>query len=123
VVSGYRSYQEQDALFRFYVQQMGEARASRFSAQPGHSEHQMGTALDLGSPENGYQLEESFGLTRAGVWMQQHAAGFGFVLSYPQGREDVTGYAYEPWHYRYVGMDVAQKVVASGLTLTEYLRR
>ncbi len=122
-VSGYRSYQEQDVLYRFYVQQMGAERAARISAQPGHSEHQMGTALDFGSPENGYQLEETFGATKAGVWMQQHAAAFGFVLSYPEGKEAVTGYAYEPWHYRYLGVDVAQKVAASGLTLTEYLRR
>ncbi|MSQ10182.1 MAG: D-alanyl-D-alanine carboxypeptidase family protein [Dehalococcoidia bacterium] len=123
VISGFRPYQEQEVLYRGYVARMGEERASRISAVPGHSEHQMGTTIDFSSPSAGYQLEVAFEATREGRWLLQNAVRFGFVLSYPRGKETVTGYAYEPWHYRYLGIETASAVNASGLTLTEYLNQ
>ncbi len=123
VISGFRPYQEQEVLYRGYVARMGEERASRISAVPGHSEHQLGTTIDFSSPSAGYQLEETFEATREGRWLLQNAGRFGFVLSYPSGKEAVTGYAYEPWHYRYLGVETARAVNASGLTLTEYLNQ
>lgn len=123
VISGFRSYQEQDVLYRGYVARMGEERASRISAVPGHSEHQLGTTVDFSSPSAGYQLEETFETTPEGAWLLQNAGRFGFVLSYPKGKEAATGYAYEPWHYRYIGAEATRAVLVSGLTLTEYLER
>lgn len=123
VISGYRSYQDQEALYRGYVASMGEERAAQISARPGHSEHQLGTAVDFGSPANGYQLEEDFADTAEGRWLLANAGRFGFVLSYPRSGQAATGYAYEPWHFRYVGVEQARAVAASGLTLTEYLER
>lgn len=123
VISGFRTYQEQEVLYRGYVARMGEERASRISARPGHSEHQLGTTIDFSSPSAGYQLEESFETTPEGAWLLQNAGRFGFVLSYAKGKEALTGYAYEPWHYRYIGAEAARAVLISGLTLTEYLER
>ncbi len=108
-------------MFSGYVQQMGQDQAERISARPGHSEHQMGTAIDFTSASAGYGLGEGFAQTPEGAWLSQNAPRFGFVMSYPAGKESVTGYAYEPWHFRYVGIDVARAVVARGITLTEYL--
>lgn len=123
VASGYRSFNEQAALYQFYTERMGEAEAARISAKPGHSEHQLGAAIDFTSPETRYTLEEDFGATAEGRWLKANAARFGFVLSYPEGKESITGFAFEPWHYRFVGVDVAAAVAATGLTLREYLHR
>jgi D-alanyl-D-alanine carboxypeptidase len=122
VRSAYRSYAEQERTFAYWVSVLGEAEARRISAEPGHSEHQLGTAADLTTSDVGYDLTEAFGDTPAGRWLADNAHIYGFALSYPAGAEDVTGYAYEPWHYRYIGADHAQGWSASGLTLVEYLR-
>lgn len=121
VTSGYRSYQEQAATFQYWIDQLGEEEAQRISAPPGHSEHQLGTAVDLSSVEVGWELIEEFGATAEGLWLSQHAHEFGFALSYPEGKEGITGYAYEPWHFRYVGQAIAESWRASGLTLLEFL--
>jgi D-alanyl-D-alanine carboxypeptidase len=121
VVSGFRSYADQQYTYNYWVQQLGEAEANRISAQPGHSEHQLGTTADLGSSSLGWDLQDGFGNLPEGQWLAAHAAEYGFVISYPQGKEDVTGYAYEPWHFRYLGTDVATAYEASGLTLNQYL--
>jgi zinc D-Ala-D-Ala carboxypeptidase len=94
--SAYRSYTYQDGLFARYASQYGEAQADRFSARPGHSQHQLGTAIDFGS------IDDSFAETTAGKWMADNAWRFGFSLSYPQGMEEVTGYIWESWHFRYI---------------------
>ncbi|MEK7247950.1 MAG: D-alanyl-D-alanine carboxypeptidase family protein, partial [Chloroflexota bacterium] len=107
VVSGYRSYQDQVTTYQYWVEQLGEEEASRVSAKPGYSEHQLGTTADLGTEEFGWDLTEGFGATPAGMWLRNNSATYGFALSYPPGEEDVTGYAYEPWHYRYIGVDAA----------------
>ncbi len=123
VSSAFRSYQEQETTYAYWVQTLGKEEADRQSARPGHSEHQLGTAIDFASAGNNFDLEETFATTKEGVWLAAHAADYGFVLSYPKGKESITGYAYEPWHYRYFGADTAKKIVQSGLTTTEYLRR
>lgn len=121
--SGYRSYATQAQTFDYWVSQLGLAEAARVSARAGHSEHQLGTAADLTAASVSWQLVEGFGSTPEGGWLAAHAAEYGFVLSYPAGSEAITGYAYEPWHFRYVGPTAAAAVAANGLTLTEYLRQ
>lgn len=115
VVSGFRDYDTQEAIYNRYVYQSGQAAADTFSARPGHSEHQTGLAFDLNS------LEESFGDTPEGKWLAENCCKYGFIIRYPKGKDDITGYMYEPWHVRYLGKDIAQKVYKSGLTLEEYL--
>lgn len=100
--STYRSYQYQETVHARLVQQDGEEEANRESALPGHSQHQLGTAIDFGS------IDDSFAGTKAGKWLARHAGEYGFSLSFPRGAEEVTGYRYEPWHYRYIGPAAAQ---------------
>jgi len=119
--SGYRSYQTQVQLFQGYADKHGEEAANRYSAKPGHSEHQTGLVMDVTSESVNYQLIESFGETEEGKWLSEHAHEFGFIIRYPEGAEDITGYIYEPWHIRYLGVDMATKVYESGLTYEEYL--
>ncbi len=95
--SVYRSIEYQRGLFERYTRVHGREAAERFSAEPGASEHHLGTAIDFGS------ITPEFAETEAGRWLQEHAWRFGFSLSYPQGKEWLTGYIYEPWHYRYIG--------------------
>ncbi len=123
VRSAYRSYEEQATTFQYWIDQLGEEEARRVSAPPGHSEHQLGTTVDLTSASVGWQLEQRFGQTPEGQWLAAHAHEYGFPLSYPQGAEEVTGYAYEPWHFRYIGQDQAVSWAQSGLTLVEFLNR
>ncbi len=99
---------------------LGRERALATSAQAGHSEHQLGTTADLTSAEVGFELDQAFGQTAAGTWLVEHAWEYGFVLSYPEGTEAVTGYDYEPWHVRWIG-DAAAREHASGLTLHAWL--
>lgn len=120
--SAYRSYSEQERTFAYWVSVLGEAEARRVSAEPGHSEHQLGTAADLTSASAGWELTEGFAATAEGEWLAAHAHEYGFALSYPQGAEAITGYKYEPWHYRYIGPEAAQQWNAGGLTLIEFLR-
>lgn len=119
--STYRSYQDQAKVYQDEVQNYGQAQADRESARPGHSEHQLGLAVDFSSKRLNYDLNDSFAATPEGKWLQQNAAQYGFVLSYPEGEEQVTGYMYEPWHYRYIGAESAQAATKSGQTLTEWL--
>ena len=123
VRSAYRSYAEQAATFAYWVSVLGEEEARRVSAEAGHSEHQLGTAVDLTDATVGFDLVESFGATASGQWLTANAHLYGFALSYPACCEAATGYAYEPWHWRYIGPDHAAAWKASGLTLVEYLGR
>ncbi|MCC6958766.1 MAG: M15 family metallopeptidase [Dehalococcoidia bacterium] len=118
--SAYRSYAEQASTFQYWVNTTGLAYAERTSARAGHSEHQLGTTADVGA--RGLELEAFEGTPEA-AWLAANSYKFGFIVSYPDGKEGITGYAPEPWHVRYVGKDVAQKVHDSGLTLHEYLLR
>lgn len=101
VASSYRSYSYQERLYSHYVKTEGREKADRESARPGHSQHQLGTTMDF------YPIEDSFIKTRQGIWLSENAWKYGFSLSYPPNSENITGYKYEPWHYRYVGRDVA----------------
>jgi D-alanyl-D-alanine carboxypeptidase len=123
VSSAYRSYSDQVATYQYWVNTVGPEEAARTSARPGHSEHQLGTTVDLTSASVGYALVEAFGETAEGRWLAERCWTFGFFISYPAGKEAVTGYAYEPWHFRFVGNTVASSVRATGLTLHEYLLR
>jgi D-alanyl-D-alanine carboxypeptidase len=122
-VSGFRSYQLQKSLFDSYVKQQGEAEARRYSAVPGHSEHQTGLAIDVSGSSGACAAENCFGDTPEAKWVAQHAPEYGYIIRYPKGKEAITGYAYEPWHIRFVGVDLAQEVTQKGLTLEEYFAK
>jgi len=120
-LSGFRSYEEQERVMKQEVALVGRQTAEKQVAPPGHSEHQLGLAVDITSRRAPYELRWQFGQEPEGKWLAGNAPRFGFVISYPEGKEQVTGYTYEPWHIRYVGAALAEQVVAAGLTLTEYL--
>jgi D-alanyl-D-alanine carboxypeptidase len=122
MTTAYRSYDFQKMLFDSYVEKEGEEKANTFSAKPGKSEHQTGLAVDVSSPSVDYQLSDDYGETKEGKWIADHADEFGFILRFPKGKEDVTGYQYEPWHLRYVGLTAAKEIREEGLTLEEYLQ-
>lgn len=115
ISSGFRSYDYQAGLYERYVEKSGKSEADRYSARPGHSEHQTGLAFDLNT------IDITFADTAEYDWLKVHCAEYGFIIRYPENGESVTGYMYEPWHIRYLGTDTAQKVYDSGLTLEEYL--
>ncbi|AIY07036.1 peptidase M15 [Planococcus sp. PAMC 21323] len=119
--STFRSYNRQKELYNNYVRKNGVAEANRFSAKPGYSEHQTGLAFDLGGSNQSQWLKESFAATKEGKWLAANAHQYGFILRYPKGKEKITGYMYEPWHYRYIGSELAPKVKNSGKTLEEYV--
>lgn len=120
--STYRSYEYQETLYSNYVAKDGKANADRYSARPGYSEHQTGLAMDIGEVgKEDLWLTEEFGETPAGQWLFDNAVNYGFILRFPKGKENITGYMYESWHYRYLGVDLAKKVKESGVTLEEYL--
>lgn len=112
--SGFRSYELQESLYNRYSARDGKAAADRYSARPGHSEHQSGLAIDLN------EITNAFKDTREGRWVAANCHRYGFILRYPQGKEAQTGYMYEPWHIRYVGVDTATAIYNSGLCLEEY---
>ena len=119
-VSGYRSYAVQKAIFTYNVKTQGYTEARRYSAYPGTSEHQTGLSIDISAKSVGNQLIPKLGETVEGKWLQSHCADFGFIIRYPNGKEAITGYAYEPWHVRYVGKKIAKEIMDQGLTLEEY---
>lgn len=121
VLSAFRSYQRQSALFNQYQSKYGTAYAERISARPGTSEHQLGLAADLGYTNSYAELKEAFGQTPAGQWIAKHAVDYGLIIRYPVGMESITGYKYEPWHVRYIGEEQAKAMAASGAkTYEEY---
>lgn len=120
--SGYRSYEYQTSLYNRYVNRDGQEAADRYSARPGYSEHQTGLAFDIGEKGNeDLWLTSEFGETPAGIWLMENAHQFGFILRYPEGKESITGFMYESWHYRYVGIEVASDVFNAQVTLEEHL--
>lgn len=115
IISDFRPYSSQKRIYNNYVARDGKKEADRYSARPGHSEHQTGLAFDLNS------LSQSFENTAEGKWLAENCYKYGFIIRYPKGKESVTGYMYEPWHIRYLGKDLAKEVYESGLTLEEFL--
>lgn len=122
VASAYRSYEDQRASYARLVSVFGKD-ADKTSAPPGHSQHQLGTAVDFTNGFVGYELLQSFGKTSASLWLDEHAHEHGFVLAYPPGRGKETGYHWEPWHYRYVGVENARRVREGPLDLQGYLKQ
>ncbi|GAB6098915.1 hypothetical protein JCM16358_07940 [Halanaerocella petrolearia] len=122
-ISGYRSYDRQESIFTAKAMRYGLQSANQFSAKPGESEHQTGLAMDVTSPKVGFHLTQSFGETEEGQWLKENAPKFGFVIRYPEGKEDITGYGYEPWHIRYIGGNLATEVAQNETTLEEYFGR
>ena len=121
-VSGYRSFGKQRSIFRRKVSGTGKVElAQLYVAPPGTSEHQLGLAIDLGRTK-GRQLSERFAETDEGKWVMDNAHRFGFILRYKDEWTDITGYAYEPWHYRYVGADHAARIHALDIPLEQYVR-
>lgn len=119
--SGFRDYYTQDAIYNNYVINDGQEMADTYSARAGHSEHQSGLAIDVN------QIDDTFIGTPEAIWLEQHCYEYGFILRYPQGKQDITGYKYESWHIRYVGTDMSYKIHAKAmemgdpyLTLEEY---
>ncbi|MDE5772070.1 MAG: M15 family metallopeptidase [Ruminococcus sp.] len=119
--SGFRSYETQDYIYNDYVARDGQEKADTYSARPGHSEHQSGLAIDVN------QIDDTFIGTPEAIWLEAHCYEYGFILRYPQSKQDITGYKYESWHIRYVGTDLSYKIHSKAvemgdpyLTLEEY---
>ena len=116
VYSGFRSYDRQSTIYNNYVGLYGRNVADTFSARPGHSEHQTGMAIDVNC------ADDSFIGTPEAIWLANNSYKYGFIIRYPQGKQNITGFKYEPWHVRYLGVYNATAVYQSGLTLEEYLK-
>lgn len=116
IASGYRGYTYQEKLYNNYTAVSGTEQADTYSARPGHSEHQTGLCFDLNS------VDDSFANTDEGRWINENAYLYGFIIRYPKGKENITGYQYESWHLRYVGKDLAEKLYNNGdwITIEEY---
>lgn len=119
-VSGYRSYDRQAMLFDAEVSQVGKKKAVLVVAIPGSSEHQSGLAMDISSKSANLVLSEEFGKTTEGKWLAKNAHKYGYILRYPKGKETITGYQFEPWHFRYVGKEAAKVIYENNWTLEEY---
>jgi zinc D-Ala-D-Ala carboxypeptidase len=120
ILAAYRSHAEQADLYERRVDELGDAEAGSRVARPGHSEHQLGTTIDV-TTEGDTDVDQSWGATPEGQWVATTAHKYGFLLSYPPDASDRTCYDYEPWHLRYVGRELAADVIDSGLSLREYL--
>lgn len=115
LLSGFRSYERQRTIYNNYVKIDGQEKADTYSARPGNSEHQTGLAFDVG------EINDNYGATPAGIWLNQNAHLYGFIIRYPQNKTHITGYKYEPWHIRYVGKNHATNIHNQNITLEEYL--
>ena len=115
VISAYRTSARQNSLFNNSVNKNGMEHALLYSAKSGHSEHQLGLAVDFNT------TQESFEKTKEFEWLKNNAYKYGFILRYPKGKEFITGYGYEPWHYRYVGIDISTKIFKENITYEEYI--
>jgi D-alanyl-D-alanine carboxypeptidase len=123
IESAYRSYAAQAATFDSWTARLGVAEALLRSARPGHSEHQLGTAIDVTSPGWGGRFGDWAHETAEGAWMAEHAWEYGFVMSYPAGSKAATCFSYEPWHYRWIGREAAAAHRESGVQLRQFLER
>jgi D-alanyl-D-alanine carboxypeptidase len=120
IIVGYRSYQTQASLYDRRTDELGASEAGSRVARPGHSEHQLGTTIDITSADLN-DVDQAWGATPTGQWIASHAPEFGFILSYPSDASERTCYDYEPWHLRYVGREQAQAVIKERVTLREFL--
>jgi D-alanyl-D-alanine carboxypeptidase len=119
--SAYRSYATQESVYAGWVSSLGQAAADLTSARPGYSEHQTGLAIDISAKPAECTLDQCFANTKQGTWLKANAWRFGFIIRYPDGKTGVTGYEYEPWHLRYVGVALATEMNSTGIqTLEEF---
>lgn len=123
ICSAYRTYSTQEYLYNSYLGSMGEDLRNIRSAYPGRSEHHTGYAIDITSKSMGWTLSQAFADYPEGEWINEHCSEYGFIIRYPKGKTDITGYDYEPWHLRYVGTEAAAEITEQGITLEEYLGR
>lgn len=121
-VSGYRSYNRQTQIYNSNILSKGEATTNQVSAKPGTSEHQTGLAMDVSCASVGNDLVQRFGETTEGKWLADNCYKYGFIIRYGKGKEEITGYIYEPWHIRYVGCKLAKYLYKNDLTLEEYYK-
>ncbi|WP_082050395.1 M15 family metallopeptidase [Risungbinella massiliensis] len=119
-VSGYRSYKTQKILYNNYVKRDGQEAADRYSAKPGHSEHMTGLTMDIAGYSGKCAASDCFHNTKEAQWLKDNAYKYGFILRYPPGKEEITGYKHESWHYRYVGEPLAKFIYEKQITLEEY---
>lgn len=119
VASAFRSYEYQKGLYNTYVRTQGQATADTQSARPGFSEHQTGWAVDVGPVSRECEIESCFGNLPEGEWIAQNAHTYGFIIRYPEDKQEITGYIYEPWHLRYVGKPLAAELHKRGSPLLE----
>lgn len=123
VDSGYRPYEYQQVIFDKSVAEKGLEETLRLVSLPGSSEHQTGLAIDIAYMDNGIYIEKTSDEDPEIKWLKENAYKFGFILRYPEGKEDVTNIQYERWHYRFVGVEMATILYAEGITLDEYYER
>ena len=119
LVSGYRSYKYQYEIFNRSLKNRGKEHTEKYMAKPGHSEHQTGLTADISTQSMGFTLEENFENTKEGEWLAKNAHKYGFILRYPKDRVETTGYAYEPWHFRYVGKEVSGYMYKNKMVLED----
>lgn len=119
-ISGYRSYLRQYDIFTSNIRKQGLEHTKQYSATPGYSEHQTGLSIDVSAKSANNRLDSSFAETLEGKWLAENAYLYGYIIRYPDGKSDITGYAYEPWHIRYVGKPLATYLYENDLTLEEY---
>lgn len=117
IVSSYRSHQRQDEVWKDYKASFGIKKADKYAARAGSSEHETGIAIDVADYND---KNDKFGETESYKWMLENSYKYGYILRYPENKENITGYAYEAWHYRYLGVDLATKVYNEGITFDEY---
>lgn len=120
VTSAYRSYNYQQNLYSNYLKTQGQANTDATSARPGHSEHQTGLAVDISPASRKCELDTCFADTPEGVWTAENAHTYGFVVRYPNNKQQLTGYSFEPWHLRYVGPELAQQIKSNEITLEQF---
>lgn len=121
IASSHRSYNDQVSLYSYWLSNLGQEEADKVSARPGFSEHHLGTVVDFVNEDSGYEITNNFASTAAGQWLNANAWKYGYVKSYPEGKENITGYQQEEWHWRYIGVDNAKEFKDSGLTLNQWL--
>ena len=121
ICSAYRSIEKQKELYETSLKKNGKKYTEKMTAYPGTSEHHTGYAVDVTSKSMGWGLKQNFTDYADGQWITDHCSEYGFIIRYPEGKTDITGYSYEPWHLRYVGKTAAKEITEKGITLEEYL--
>lgn len=123
IYSGFRNINDQYKIYASWLRSYSQEESDKFSARPGFSEHHLGTVIDFTNKDVNYELDNNFTSTATGQWLVNNAYKYGFVQSYQGGKETITGYQPEAWHWRFIGVDSAKLVKESGLTLTEWLQK